>query len=154
MCADKAAAEQPSSKIGRPFKKGQSGNPSGRPKGSRHPAYAVLDAIGEGRAEEIVQSVANAAISGDIRAAEIILKRAWPERKGRPLSVVLPSVRCAQDVPKATAAIVVAVTEGAITPEEGQALSSLIEAHRKAIETNELEARIRALETNVEKQKS
>lgn len=68
--------------------------------------------------------------------------------------MVLPSVRCAQDVPKATAAIVVAVTEGAITPEEGQALSSLIEAHRKAIETNELEARIRALETNVEKQKS
>lgn len=153
MDADKAATEQPSSKIGRPFKKGQSGNPSGRPKGSRHPAYAVLDAIGQERAEKIVESVANAATAGDMRAAEIILKRAWPERKGRPLSIDLPLVGRAQDVPKATAAIIAAVTGGAITPEEGQALSSLVESHRKAIETNELEERIKALELNEGKRK-
>jgi hypothetical protein len=46
----------------------------------------------------------------------------------------------------AVGAVADAVGAGEITPDEGQAMASILEAKRKAIETVELESRIAALE--------
>ncbi|RDI38147.1 hypothetical protein C7453_10484 [Gluconacetobacter liquefaciens] len=81
-----------------------------------------------------------------MRAAEIMLRRVWPERKGRPLSLSLPPLTDAADLSAAMATIIQAVTAGEITPDEGQALSALIEAQRKTIETHDLAARMDAIE--------
>jgi hypothetical protein len=43
-------------------------------------------------------------------------------------------------------AIVGAVGEGALTPEEGQTFASILDAHRRAIETQELETRLATIE--------
>ena len=43
---------------GRRFAKGTSGNPKGRPRGSRHTALLALDAIGAEGAEDVLRSVA------------------------------------------------------------------------------------------------
>lgn len=147
--ADVAASQQPERKRGgpgRPFPKGQSGNPDGPKKGRRHPAFAALDQIGQENAEQIVRSVTASALGGDMRAAEIMLRRVWPERKGRPLSLSLPPLTDAADLSAAMVTIIQAVTAGEITPEEGQSLSSLIEAQRKTIETHDFAARLEALE--------
>lgn len=128
------------------FKPGQSGNPDGPKKGRRHPAFAALDQIGQENAERIVQAVTASALGGDMRAAEIMLRRVWPERKGRPLSLSLPALTDAADLSAAMATVIQAVTAGEITPEEGQALSALIEAQRKTIETHDLAARMDAIE--------
>jgi hypothetical protein len=40
---------------GRPFKKGQSGNPDGRPKGSRHKATLAAEALLDGEAEVLTR---------------------------------------------------------------------------------------------------
>ncbi|GBR09447.1 hypothetical protein GLI01_23550 [Gluconacetobacter liquefaciens] len=147
--ADVAASQQPEKKRGgpgRPFPKGQSGNPDGPKKGRRHPAFAALDQIGQENAERIVQAVTASALRGDMRAAEIMLRRVWPERKGRPLSLSLPPLTDAADLSAAMATIIQAVTAGEITPDEGQALSALIEAQRKTIETHDLAARMDAIE--------
>jgi len=130
------------------FKPGQSGNPAGPPRGRRHPAYEALDAIGKEGAEDILRAVTQSAMGGDMRAAEIILRRVWPERKGRPLTLSLPKIAEASDLSKAMSAIVGAVTTGEITPDEGQALAALIETQRKTIETHDLASRIAALEQN------
>jgi hypothetical protein len=50
------------------------------------------------------------------------------------------------DIVAATGAVVAAVTTGAISPEEGQEVAGIIEIQRRAIETNDLAARIEALE--------
>jgi hypothetical protein len=60
-------------------------------------------------------AVVKAAHEGDMRAADILLRRCWPERKGRPITLTLPPVRDAA-VLDATAAIVSATVRGEVTP--------------------------------------
>jgi len=67
-------------------------------------------------------------------------------KKGRPVSLQLPSIKTAQDVVAAVGVVADAVGAGDITPNEGQAVASILEAKRKAIETVELEGRVAALE--------
>src|SRR5690349_13798965 len=119
---------------------------SGRPRGSRSPALVALDAIGHERAEELIRTTVNAALAGDMRASEILLRRVWPERKGRPVSFELPSMQTAADLGRAIASVTRAVAEGELTPDEAQSVASVLELQRRAIETAELERRIAVLE--------
>jgi len=125
---------------------GQSGNPAGKPKGARHAALKALDAIGADGAAEVMQAVVAAAKEGDMRASEILLRRLWPERKGRPVAFPMPELRTAADMVAALGAVVQAVAHGDLSPEEGGAVAALVELHRKAIETAEFERRLVALE--------
>jgi hypothetical protein len=127
------------------FAPGNPGGP-GRPRGARHAALAALDAIGAEAAEDVLRAVVDSARGGDLRAAEVLLRRLWPERKGRPIEVALPPVASAADLVPALAAVVAAMGRGELTPEEAQAMCAVLETQRKAIETAELEARVAALE--------
>jgi hypothetical protein len=128
------------------FKPGQSGNPAGKPKGARHAALLALDAIGSESAAEVMRAVVDAAKAGDMRAADILLRRLWPERKGRPVPIDLPAMREAGDVVAALGAVAAAVAAGDASPEEGQAIAAIIEGQRRAIETADIERRLAALE--------
>jgi hypothetical protein len=128
------------------FQPGQSGNPSGRPRGSRHAALVTLDAIGIEGAEKVMRKVQEMAEAGDMRAAELLLKRIWPERKGRPVEMELPALNTAADLPKALAVVAAEMAAGNVTPEEAGAVAAVVEAQRRALETEDLAARIAALE--------
>lgn len=121
------------------------GNP-GRPRGSKHAALQLLDQIGADNAETVMRKVCELAKGGDMRAAELVLKRLWPERKGRPVPFAMPEVREPRDVVAAIAAVTQAVADGDLSPEEGQAVAAVLETQRRVIETAELERRIAALE--------
>jgi hypothetical protein len=129
---------------------GQSGNPAGRPKGSRHAALLALDAIGAEAGTEIMAAVVNAAKGGDMRAADILLRRLWPERKGRPVLLDLPPITGAHDIVLALGAVTNAVAIGELTPDEGAAVAGVLEAQRRAVETIDLERRIAILEQTKE----
>jgi hypothetical protein len=79
-------------------------------------------------------------------AAAMVLARVWPPRKGRPVTFDLPSLTTAADLVRALGSVVKAVGDGVLTPEEGQSAGAVLEMHRKAIESAELEARVAALE--------
>ncbi len=81
------------------FKPGQSGNPSGRPQGSRSKVCVALDALAEGEAEEIVTAMIASAKGGDGQAGRTILERIWPARKGARLAFDLPEVTRPQELP-------------------------------------------------------
>lgn len=136
---------------GKRFEPGQSGNPRGRRAGSRPKALMALDALGEGEAEAIVLAMVEKAKEGDATAARTILDRVWPARKGARLTFDLPEVKTAEDLPDAVAAITRQVAGGEISPDEGATVVTLLEAHRKAIETSELAARVAALEERMTK---
>jgi hypothetical protein len=131
------------------FQKGVSGNPKGRPVGSRHKALVALDTLGSNSAESILLAVIRQAEAGDTTAARIILDRAWPARKGRTVAVDLPVINNAGGVLEALSAITAATAAGELSPDEAQVLAALIEAQRRAIETGDLAERIAALESRL-----
>lgn len=128
------------------WKSGQSGNPSGRPKGSRNRMTLVALAAMEEGADAIAKRVVEMAKGGDISAARLVIERLVPVAKERPIFLSLPDTRSAEGVAQAQAAILQAVAAGEILPGEAATLAGIVEARRKALETQELEQRISALE--------
>jgi hypothetical protein len=114
--------------------------------GQRHRATVMLEKLMASDAKAIVKAVLAAAATGDMTAARMVLERVVPAAKDRPISIDLPDTDTAAGVQAAQGAIVAAVAGGHMLPSEGAALAGLIEARRRAVETNELAARIAALE--------
>jgi hypothetical protein len=85
-------------------------------------------------------------MSGDATALKICLERILPPRKDRPIAFQLPQSGSAEDIPKATGAIVQAVANGDLTPLEGETIAGILEQHRRSLEIAELEARLARLE--------
>lgn len=128
------------------WKKGQSGNPAGKPPGARNKATMMVLGLMEQGAEEITMAVVDAARGGDLSAARLVLERLAPPMRERPINIDLPSTDTAEGIDKAHQAIIEAVGMGELLPGEGSALAGLVEARRKALETIELEQRVTALE--------
>jgi len=71
----------------KPFKKGQSGNPKGRPKKLPQLDVLMAEVLGEENkdgltaAEAILKALRAKAAKGDVRAAEVLLDRAYGKAK-------------------------------------------------------------------------
>jgi len=128
------------------FKPGQSGNPSGRPKGARHRTTVAIEALLDGEGEAITRKAIEAAKAGDMVAIRLVLDRICPPRKTRPLHIELPPIHGAGGIAEAQQEVLRATCAGELLIEEAQALSGLLEARRRALETQELEARLIELE--------
>jgi hypothetical protein len=133
-------------KQGGRFRKGQSGNPAGKPKGARHKATLAVDALLDGEAEKLTRAAVDLALAGDTVALRLCLDRIAPVRKDRPVTFALPPITTTADVVKASAALLGAVASGELTPSEAAELGKLVEAHVRAIEATEIEERLRRLE--------
>ena len=131
------------------FKPGQSGNPAGSPKGARHATTLAIEALLDGEAEAITRKAIDAAKSGDMVAIRLVLDRICPPRKTRPIHIELPSISAVSDVAIAQQEVLRATCAGELLLEEAQALSGLLDARRKALETEELEVRLLELEAIV-----
>ena len=83
--------------------------------------------------ENVVAAVVDAARKGDMAAAKIILDRIAPARRDRPVSFDLPKIERPADAVAASAAILDAVSEGALTPGEAAEISKLIEGVVKTL---------------------
>jgi uncharacterized protein DUF5681 len=128
------------------FVKGQSGNPAGMPKGTRHHATRLAEALIDGRAKELVDKAVDMALAGDPTAMRIVLDRLCPPRRERTISLDMPSIKSATDLIAAAAALTDATAAGDITPSEAASLSTLVGNVAKAVETVEIVARLAKLE--------
>jgi hypothetical protein len=137
-------------KQARPFQKGQSGNPSGRPKGARNKATLAMEALLDGEADRLTRKVVEMALAGDTTALRLCLERIMPARKDRPVTFTLPKLETPADAVKATAALVEAVARGDITPAEAAELSKLVEGFIRAVEVHDFQVRLERLEAHQE----
>jgi hypothetical protein len=89
----------------------------------------------------------SAAKGGDMVAARIVLDRIVPSRRGRPVLLELgAATETSRDVSAILSALVTTMAAGEITPEEAATAASVIESKRRAIETVEIEERLKRLE--------
>lgn len=133
------------------FQKGTSGNPKGKPVGAKNKATIAALTLLEGEAEALTRKAVDMALQGDIQALRICLERIVSPAKERPISINLPKVETAEDLPKITAALLSAVGFGEIGPTEASTLAKLVEVHRGALEIADITERIKRLEKEVKK---
>ena len=62
-------------KQGSRFQKGRSGNPNGRPKGSRNAATLAIEVLLDGQAQALTQKAIELALAGDPVALRLCLER-------------------------------------------------------------------------------
>ena len=129
-----------------PFRKGQSGNPSGRQPGSRNKATLAVEALLDGEAEALTRKAVELALAGDTTALRLCLDRLAPPRKGRPITLEVGDVTSLNDLSAVQGEVVAALARGELTPEEAADVASVVEKLGQAWERRELEVRVRALE--------
>ncbi len=139
-------AAKTAKKQGRPFKKGKSGNPAGRPQGSRNKATLAMERLLNGEADRLTQKAVDLAMKGDTTALRLCLERLCPPRKDWPVTFDLPPMKVPADAVAAMSALLAAVAQGEVSPGEAQTIATVIEAQRRVIECEDHEKRLRALE--------
>src|SRR4029077_13663458 len=98
--------EKTDTKQGTRFRKGQSGNPSGRPQGARNKTTLAVEALLDGEAENLTRKAIELAKAGDGPSLRLCLDRLVPARKDRPVAFDMPRLETAGDALKASTAIV------------------------------------------------
>ena len=147
MTDDDFGAEQPRRRgPGRPFQKGRSGNPAGRPRGIRNSPGETGQTLLARNSRPLIAKAIERALIGDAAALRLCLDRLLPRVRERALSLALPPVRDAADILPMTTAVAAALGRGEITPGEAGRLGRLVEALVRALETSEFERRLQALE--------
>jgi len=96
------------------FRKGQSGNPAGRPPGSRNRATSMVQNLLEGAAENIAKRAAQLAQEGNVAAIRICMNRLSPVGQHNPVAFELPPIHSPQDCLRATSAILTGIASGDI----------------------------------------
>ncbi len=129
------------------WKPGQSGNPGGRPKVAPEVREMAKQKSKEAF-ERICQIIADDDSRVALAACNVVLERAYgrPATERPTVSVDLPEIDNPESLMQAMSKILFAVGNGDIAPADAREVASLIETHRKIIETTELEQRVLALE--------
>ncbi|VTU24840.1 DUF5681 domain-containing protein [Variovorax sp. PBL-E5] len=130
-----------SKRVGR-WRQGESGNPAGRRPGTGEVA-ALRAAISE-HVPAIIEKLVEQAKAGDVAASRLLLERIVPPLKAaeQPTPMRLPNGPLADQ----GRAVLAAAGAGELAPGQAAQLLSGLGALAKLIETDELAARIAALE--------
>ena len=125
---------------GRPFR---AGNP-GRKPGSKNRTTLVAEALLKDEETALVRKAIELAKAGDVQMLKFLLDRILP--KERSVHVDLPPMDHASDAVDGLGTIIDAVGTGRITPSEGSALASLVDAYARSINVTDLELRLDNIE--------
>lgn len=122
---------------------GESGNPKGKAPGSGE--LQRLRAAIAADVPEILASLVSAAKSGDVQAARLILERVLPPIRATEQAVKL-QLPDGETLTAQGRAVLSAVAGGDLAPSQASQLLSSLGSLAKLVETDELSARIAALE--------
>jgi Family of unknown function (DUF5681) len=148
-----AVEEKSASRVrGRPFAKGQSGNPGGRRLGSRNKATLAAQMLLADEAEALTRKAVELAPDGDPTALRLCIERALP--RDRAVRFTMPRIASAADVAGAMGAVAAALAQGIITPCEASQIAQVIVTFVRTIETSDFDRRLQIIETSQAAQRS
>jgi len=128
------------------FIRGLSGNPAGRPRGSRNKDTVMVEQMFERFGGALANKAVNMALEGNMAAMRLCVSRIVAPRRKRASEFALPPLRTAADLAPAVAAIAEAVGDGAISTDEAFQLSQIVDAFARALAAGDVEERLQRLE--------
>jgi hypothetical protein len=131
------------------FKNGTSGNPFGRPAGSRNKATLACEQLLDGKSELLTAKLLDMALEGNIHAMRMCLDRTLPPRRERCINLELRPITSLQDLPILYQDITTAIADGRITPGEGLCLSNILSSHAQTMDRVNLDRRVAELEGQI-----
>jgi Family of unknown function (DUF5681) len=138
---------------GRPFAPGNKLG-RGRPRGSRNKTtLAVEEMFGE-HAEALVKKCIVMAMQGDTVAMRLCIERLMAPPKQSPVKFKLPPVTTMAELAQAQITVLETVSRGQLTPAEAETIGTLFENRRRMMETEDLAARLEALEQRDREERS
>ena len=128
------------------FVPGLSGNPNGRPKGSKNKATQLSKALLEEAVEEIAGVLIEKAKEGNMRAIKLYLDRIHPQPRATPDGFEMPRVTTIDDAQNAVAEIAEALARGDTDTETANMLSKLVQFQVNNFTLSELVKRVSEIE--------
>ncbi len=128
------------------FRKGQSGNPAGRPPGARNKATEMAELLLDGEAEALTRRALDLALEGDAAALRLCLDRIIPPRRQRAVRLDLPPVASAADLAPPWPRSPTPRRRARSPPARPAELARVVEIFVRAVETSDFERRLRQLE--------
>jgi hypothetical protein len=129
---------------GRPFEAGNKMGRGRRP-GSRN-KRSVFAEMMEGHGEALIKQCQVLAMQGDPTALKLCIDRLVAPCKSSSSRFRLPPLRTVNDLVQALPRIMQEVARGRLSAQEGEAIASMLDSQRRALETEEFEARLKAME--------
>ena len=123
-----------------PFEKGQSGNPKGRPKGTKNRFGPELL---EKNQTKLLRKLVDKALAGDTTSLQVCIDRLLPKLKPIDRSIEVRLCRTLSDQGRE---VLEAACMGLITPDEAYRMLASLLTQANLIETDELIHRVEALE--------
>lgn len=116
------------------FKKGQSGNPGGRPRGvtDRRTAYAGLI---EQHIPELIEAAIKMAKAGDVQAMRLCIERVIPKAQRPAINVTIPKSMTADEAVSIKAEILQSALEGKGSIDDAERLMSMVDSLTKQTNT-------------------
>ena len=131
------------------FLPGQSGNPAGRPRGSRNKKTLMLEALLDDESETLMRRVIGLAKMGDDVAMRLVFARMLPPRRDRPVPLELPRIESEADARRASGDVMEAVGAGEVTPQEAEQLLRVIAGAAMVMQSSGTSERVRWLQEQV-----
>jgi len=126
-----------------PFRPGHSGNPVGRPRGSRNTRTIIAEKLLDDSAGDLTRAVIARALAGDPAALRACLDRVAPPMRHRPLDFALPQLVTLADAPVAINAIAQGLAHGELDVEAAAVLLRTVREFTRALEAVERDKRRR-----------
>ena len=93
------------------------------------------------------------AMKGDPTALRLCMERLMPPCKASSNRFRFPAVKTAADIGKALESVLQEVARGRLTAQEAQAIATVLESHRRTIESEEFAKRLEAVEQKTARRK-
>jgi len=128
------------------YKKGQSGNPVGRPRGIKDKRTSIRELL-KPHAKDLIDKAVSLALDGDTTALRLCLDRLIPPLKQRdePVSLKLTGTTLTEN----GLSVINALSKGEITPSEANSFLQAIVAQTRITEMDEIEVRLTEIEKRI-----